>query len=163
MPWRPTKPARRADHQRRQRLGNHLRGIRVGADSLERDHGVAPLALVLQRSDFGHHAQPPRGRQRFEQPNFLRPVQHLAEAEGADPADRSVRRAGDHRVGRQHLLFDVVAVVGGECEILGARADAERIEHGVAVGPFDELRLRFRADGCRVERHTTLPSWRVGR
>ena len=43
-------------------------------------------------------------------------------------ARRTPRRAGDDRVGGQHLLRDVVAVLRGERQIPGAAAHAEGVE-----------------------------------
>ena len=71
--------------------------------------------------------------QRGEYADLLRPVQQHAEIECADLQRRRERRARDDGIGRQHPLVDVMAVLGGERQILGAGPDAERIQKRVTV------------------------------
>jgi hypothetical protein len=56
-------------------------------------------------------------------------------------------------VGGQHLLGDVMAVLGGETQIGYSRSDPERVEQRVSVRPFNEFGLRLGTDGVRVHGH----------
>ena len=128
--------------------------VRVGARRLEHDDRVLALTLVLDVGDLGDDAQLACRGQGRQQPDLLGPVQQHREVEGADLGRRGERQAGDDGVGGQHLLLDVVAVLGGERQIFGARTDAQRIEQSVALGPFEELRVCFRAYGVGIDRHS---------
>ena len=94
----------------------------------------------------------PDGGSGREQPDPLGSVQQHGEVEAPDLGGRGERQARDDGVGGQHLLGGVVAVLGGERQILESGADAERIEQGVAVGPLEQLGFGLRAYGVGVDR-----------
>ena len=116
-------------------------GVGVRARRLQHDDRVLALTLVLDVGDLGDDAELAGWRQRLEQPDPLGSVQQHGEVERADLGGRGERQAGDDGVGGQHLLRGVVAVLGGEGQIVEAGADAQCVEQGVAVGPFEEVRL----------------------
>jgi len=68
---------------------------------------------------------------------------------------RIVQDAGwdNDAAGGQHLLGDVMAVLGGETQIGCSRSDPERVEQRVSVRPSNELGLRLGTDGVRVDGH----------
>ncbi len=127
-----------------------LTGLRVLRFALERDE--TRFALVDDRSDLARRAHLAGRRDRAEHLDPLLAVHQHREVEAADLVEREAAHAGDHRVGRQHLLV----LLGAERELIDTAADAERVQHRVLGGPGSFGRRTFEADGLGIEGHGFL-------